>query len=83
VLPFIVAGARYGVGRALVGIIVGEFFAATAGIGYSIAKFGDLFALDRMFVCILTMMAIAVVFTEGIRWAERAAFPWRVAEAGR
>jgi NitT/TauT family transport system permease protein len=80
VLPFIVAGARYGVGRALVGIIVGEFFAATAGIGYSIAKFGDLFALDRMFVCILTMMAIAVVFTEGIRWAERAAFPWRAAE---
>jgi NitT/TauT family transport system permease protein len=82
VLPFIVAGARYGVGRALVGIIVGEFFAATAGIGYSIAKFGDLFALDRMFVCILTMMAIAVVFTEGIRWAERAAFPWRAAEGG-
>jgi NitT/TauT family transport system permease protein len=82
VLPFIVAGARYGVGRALVGIIVGEFFAATAGIGYAIAKFGDLFALDRMFVCILTMMAIAVVFTEGIRWAERTAFPWRAAEGG-
>lgn len=83
VLPYIVAGARYAVGRALVGIIVGEFFAATSGIGYSIAKFGDLFALDRMFVCILTMMAIAVVFTEGIRWAERTAFPWRVAEDGR
>jgi len=23
------------------------------------------------------MMVIAVVLTEGIRWAERAAFPWR------
>jgi hypothetical protein len=23
-------------------------------------------------------MVIAVVLTEGIRWAERAAFPWRV-----
>jgi NitT/TauT family transport system permease protein len=78
VLPYIVAGARYAVGRALVGILVGEFFAASEGIGYAIARFGDLFALDRMFACILTIMVIAVVFTEGIRWAERAAFPWRV-----
>jgi hypothetical protein len=23
------------------------------------------------------MMVIAVIFTEGIRWAERSAFPWR------
>src|ERR1700724_1512894 len=39
--------------------------------------FGDIFSLDRMFGCILTVMVIAVVLTEGIRWAERAAFPWR------
>jgi hypothetical protein len=25
-------------------------------------------------------MAIAVVLTEGIRWAERAAFPWRASQ---
>lgn len=77
VLPYLVAGARYAIGRGLVGVIVGEFFAATSGIGYSIAWFGDMYALDRMFVCILAMMVIAVVFTEGIRWAERSAFPWR------
>lgn len=77
VLPYLVAGARYAIGRGLVGVIVGEFFAATSGIGYSIAWFGDMYALDRMFVCILAMMTIAVVFTEGIRWAERSAFPWR------
>src|SRR5258708_6054318 len=57
--------------------LVGEFFAASEGIGYAISKFGDIFALDRMFACIITVMAIAVVLTEGIRWAERAAFPWR------
>jgi NitT/TauT family transport system permease protein len=80
VLPYIVAGARYGVGRALVGILVGEFVAASEGIGYAIAKYGDLFALDKMFACILTVMTIAVAMTEGIRWAERAAFPWRVGQ---
>jgi hypothetical protein len=25
-------------------------------------------------------MVIAVLLTEGIRWAERAAFPWRVGQ---
>jgi ABC-type nitrate/sulfonate/bicarbonate transport system permease component len=80
VLPYIVAGARIAVGRGLIGILVGEFFAASEGIGYAIARFGDLFALDKMFACIFVIMVIAVVMTEGIRWAERAAFPWRVGQ---
>jgi taurine transport system permease protein len=80
VLPYIVAAARIAVGRGLIGVLVGEFFAASEGIGYAIARFGDLFALDKMFACILTIMVIAVVLTEGIRWAERTAFPWRVGQ---
>jgi NitT/TauT family transport system permease protein len=80
VLPYIVAGARIAIGRALIGVLVAEFFAASEGIGYAIARFGDLFALDKMFACIITIMVIAVALTEGIRWAERAAFPWRVGQ---
>ena len=80
VLPYIVAGARIAIGRALVGVLVGEFFAASEGIGFAIAKYGDLFALDKMFACIIVVMIIAVIFTEGIRWAERTAFPWRVGQ---
>jgi NitT/TauT family transport system permease protein len=80
VLPYIVAGARIAVGRGLIGVLVGEFFAASEGIGYAIARFGDLFALDKMFACIFAIMVIAVVLTEGIRWTERAAFPWRAGQ---
>jgi ABC-type nitrate/sulfonate/bicarbonate transport system permease component len=80
VLPYIVAAARIAVGRALIGVLVGEFFAASEGIGYAISRFGDIFAIDRMFACILVVMVIAVVLTEGIRWAERAAFPWRAGQ---
>ena len=61
VLPYIVAGARIAVGRGLIGVLVGEFFAASEGIGYAIARFGDLFALDKMFACIFSIMVIAVV----------------------
>jgi len=77
VMPYIVAASRIAVGRALIGVLVGEFFAASEGIGYAISRFGDIFALDRMFACILTVMVIAVAMTEGIRFAERVAFPWR------
>jgi taurine transport system permease protein len=80
VLPYVVAASRIAVGRALIGVLVGEFFAASEGIGFAISRFGDIFAIDRMFACILTVMAIAVVLTEGIRWAERAAFPWRAGQ---
>ena len=80
VLPYVVAGARIAVGRALIGVLVGEFFAASEGIGYAIARFGDLFALDKMFACIIVIMVIAVALTEGIRWAERTAFPWRAGQ---
>jgi NitT/TauT family transport system permease protein len=80
VLPYVVAAARIAVGRALIGVLVGEFFAASEGIGFAISRFGDLFAIDKMFGCILTVMAIAVVLTEGIRFAERSAFPWRAGQ---
>jgi ABC-type nitrate/sulfonate/bicarbonate transport system permease component len=80
VIPYIVAGARIGVGRALVGVLIGEFFAASEGVGYGIVKFGNFFALDSMFSYILVITLIAVLLTQGIRWAERAAFPWRVGQ---
>jgi taurine transport system permease protein len=80
VLPYIVAAARIAVGRALIGVLVGEFFASSEGIGYAISRFGDLFAIGDMFACILTVMVIAVVLTEGIRFAERTAFPWRAGQ---
>ncbi len=80
VLPFVVAAARIAIGRALIGVLVGEFFAASEGIGFAISRYGDLFAIDKMFACILTVMVIAVVLTEGIRFAERSAFPWRAGQ---
>ena len=80
VIPYIVAAARIGVGRALVGVLVGEFFAASEGVGYGIVRFGNFFALDSMFAYILVVTILAVILTQGIRWAERAAFPWRIGQ---
>ncbi len=79
-LPYLVAGARIGIGRGIVGIIVGDFYASWVGIGYAIGWYGDMYFLGEMFVCIIVLMIIAVAFTEGLRRAELAIAPWRAGQ---
>ena len=77
ILPYIVAGARIAIGRGLVGIIVGEFYAASEGIGFAISRFGDTYRLPEMFAGIFVLMIAAVVLTEGMRKLEAMIAPWR------
>ncbi|MBI2360677.1 MAG: ABC transporter permease [Deltaproteobacteria bacterium] len=76
-LPFIVAGARLAIGRGIVGVIVGEFYAASEGIGFAIAHFGDTYRLPEMFVGIIILSIIAVLLTEALRKFELIIAPYR------
>ena len=82
-IPYIVAGARLAIGRGLVGIIVGEFYAASEGIGFAISQAGDTYRLPDMFVGIIILSVIAVVLTEAMRWLELTVAPWRSSEEVR
>lgn len=82
-LPYIVAGARLAIGRGLVAIIVGEFYAASEGIGFAISHAGDTYRLPDMFVGIITLSLIAVVLTEIMRKLELTIAPWRAGEEVR
>jgi NitT/TauT family transport system permease protein len=76
-MPYIIAGARLAIGRGLVGIIVGEFYAASEGIGFAITQAGDTYRLPDMFVGIIILSLIAVVLTELMRKLELMVAPWR------
>jgi NitT/TauT family transport system permease protein len=82
-IPYIVAGARLAVGRGLVAIIVGEFYAASEGIGFAISQAGDTYRLPDMFVGIIILSVIAVVLTELMRKLELTLAPWRTSEEVR
>ena len=69
-MPYIIAGARLAIGRGLVGIIVGEFYAASEGIGFAITQAGDTYRLPDMFVGIIILSLIAVGLTELMRKLE-------------
>ena len=48
-VPFIFTGLKYAAGRALLGVVVGELYAATAGLGHMIADAGNMFQTERCF----------------------------------
>ncbi|MBI3076886.1 MAG: ABC transporter permease [Deltaproteobacteria bacterium] len=76
-VPFILSGLRLGVGRALVGIVVGELYAATAGIGFLITVAGATFQTDKVFVGILIIAAAGVISFELLNRLERRFDNWR------
>jgi ABC-type nitrate/sulfonate/bicarbonate transport system permease component len=76
-VPFLIAGLRLGLGQALVGIVVGELYAATAGIGYEIAVAGETFQTDRVFVGIVILASAAIVLMWALRQLEQRFESWK------
>jgi len=77
-VPFLLTGLRLGVGRAMVGIVVGELYAATAGVGFMITVAGATFQTDKVFVGVLLIALAGVLMIEGLTRIERRFEAWRV-----
>jgi NitT/TauT family transport system permease protein len=76
-VPFILTGLRLGVGRGLVGVMVGELYAATAGIGFMITVAGATFQTDKVFVGVLIFAVSGMILTEALNKLERRFDKWR------
>lgn len=76
-IPFILTGLRLGLGRAIVGVMVGELYAATAGIGFMITVAGATFQTDKVFVGVLVFALTGMIGTEMITRVERRFDKWR------
>ena len=75
-LPYIAAGLRLAVGRALVGMVVAEFFTSITGIGYLIVRYGNAFQPDHLLVPIVVVMTLGIVLTGIAGGVERRIAPW-------
>lgn len=76
-LPYIVTGIRIAIGRALIGVIVAEYYTALSGLGNLIATNANSFQTARMFVPIATIALLGVVLTALLGWAEHHLTRWR------
>ncbi|HEV7664255.1 MAG TPA: ABC transporter permease [Chloroflexota bacterium] len=75
-LPYIAAGLRLAVGRALVGMVVAEFFTSINGVGYLIVRYSNSFQPDHLLVPIIVVMTLGIVLTTLTRTLEKRIAPW-------
>lgn len=78
-VPFIVAGLRLGVGRALVGVVVAELFGARAGLGYMITVSSSVFDMGALFAAVVILAASGVISNSLLKVLEQRLAPWRTA----
>jgi NitT/TauT family transport system permease protein len=82
-LPYIMAGIRLAVGRAVVGMVIAEFFTTISGLGAIIINSANNFDTATMFVPIIVLMVLAVGLNSLIGCFERVVAPWQAEIAGR
>lgn len=76
-LPFIFAGIRLAIPRALVGMVLAEFLISVGrGLGSLIIIYQNTFRVDRMFVPVIVVAAMGVVLIAIAQWIERRLVPW-------
>src|SRR5215467_2085230 len=76
-VPFLLAALRLAIGRGMIGVVVGEIYGSAAGIGAMISQAGSRFQTDKVFVGVLTIVAVGVVLVEIVQRIERRVEAWR------
>jgi NitT/TauT family transport system permease protein len=79
-LPYVMTGLRLGLGRAIIGMVVAEFFTAITGLGAIIVKYGNQYDTASMFVPIFVLMFLGVMLSGLLRRAEEWIAPWKMTE---
>jgi NitT/TauT family transport system permease protein len=76
-LPMILAGVRYGLSRAFVGLIIAELLLSPFGLGRLIMAARSMFEHDRMFATVLWTLLLAAAALAGLARLEARLLRWR------
>jgi NitT/TauT family transport system permease protein len=82
-LPYIMAGIRLAVGRAVVAMVIAEFFTTISGLGAIIINSANNFDTATMFVPIIVLMVLATALNWFIGLVEHWVAPWQAEISGR
>jgi NitT/TauT family transport system ATP-binding protein len=75
-LPGIFNGMRLAFGTAFVLLAAVEFVGAKSGLGYSIWSAWQTFAVEKMYVGIVSISVIGYLCVMAVQWIERRTVPW-------
>src|SRR5262245_2564883 len=76
-LPFIIVGLRLAIGRAILGVVVAEFFGAQDGLGVVMVRAACAFSVDVGFAGLIVFAALSLVMTGLVKLLEDRMSRWR------
>lgn len=77
-IPFIVAGLRLAIGRAVLGIVIAEFFGgSTEGVGVIMVNAAGKFQVDTVFAGLIIFMILSLIMTGAVKVLEARFSRWR------
>ncbi len=70
-IPLIISNMKVNVGLCLVGVIIGEFLSAKAGLGYLIIYASQVFKMDMLVMAIVILCIVSTLLYQGIAVLEK------------
>ena len=76
-LPYIIAGLRLAIGRAVLGVVVAEFFGSESGLGVMMVQAAGRYQVDVVFSGLIVFAALSLVMTALVQVLENRLSRWR------
>jgi ABC-type nitrate/sulfonate/bicarbonate transport system permease component len=81
-MPYIVAGLRLAIGRAVLGVVVAEFFGSESGLGVMMVQAAGRYQVDIVFAGLIVFAALSLAMTGAVQVLENRLGRWRPQHAG-
>jgi ABC-type nitrate/sulfonate/bicarbonate transport system permease component len=76
-LPFIIVGLRLAVGRAVLGVVVSEFFGSQEGLGVVMVRAASAFQVNVVFAGLIIFAGLSLIMTGVVKLLEDRMSRWR------
>ena len=76
-LPYIVTGVRLAIGRAVLGVVVAEFFGSEEGLGVIMVRAASSYQVDVVFAGVVVFAALSLLMTSLVKTIESRLGSWR------
>jgi len=81
-MPYIIAGLRLAIGRAVLGVVVAEFFGSESGLGVMMMQAAGRYQVDVVFSGLIVFAAVSLAMTAMVQVLENRLSLWRPQKAG-
>ncbi|TAN31183.1 MAG: ABC transporter permease [Actinomycetota bacterium] len=75
--PYVLTGLRLGIGRGLIGVVVGELIGANAGLGFLINNAAQVFNMPDLSVGLVIFAIAGIALTAGFKKLEQRIVHWQ------